>query len=246
MNKAGVLFTKTNVDTSQHAGSRPEHTAAWSDWAIKRAPELRAMQQAGLLGSENRAWRNVAEHCLVVNATAMFIATHIKVAGTALDSHLIDQGSMLHDATKRLEKEQGVGYSNEHGSPLRKNFLSLLGYPEEVIAVTEYTGRVPEMFIQDTTERHAAIQAQPLEQLVVAYADARVRNVNIVPLEQARDMNKQKVPADATVYDQWYDFYHDVENRIFATIGRNAICADSLNNDAVITMVQQTYQNNGA
>lgn len=207
--------------------------------------QMRVLHEAGILGLENRDWRNVAEHSMVVNATAVFLARKLAEAGQDVDLTTVDEASMLHDATKRLEKESGVSYGNEHESSVREDFLGKFGYSREVIAATEYTGRVPEVFIEDPAERQAAVEAVPLTQLVIAYADARVRNTNIVPLEQARDLNKQKVPADAAIYDKWYDFYHDAEARIFNAIGDPATTPNMLNDQTVTAMVEQDYELSG-
>ena len=235
-------FAGHNIDTSQHTGGGNEHTSAWSHWSQVHMREMRVLHEAGILGLENRDWRNVAEHSMVVNATAVFIARKLAEAGQDIDVALVDEASMLHDATKRLEKENGISYGNEHESSVREEFLGKQGYSPEVIATTEYTGRVSEIFIDDPAERRAAVEAVPLAQLVVAYSDARVRNTNIVPLEQARDMNKQKVPADAAIYDQWYDFYHDAETRIFTAMQDPGMTPDMLNDTSVTDMVQQDYE----
>ncbi len=139
-----------NIDTTPRAGSHPENTGAWSLWATKHLSEMRTLRAAGVLGLKNPDWRNITEHSLVVNATSMLLAT--KLAEALIGTDTIDQASMLHDVTKRLEKEQGINYATEPGSTVRQEFLSGFGYQSAVIAATEYTGRAPEMFIENAQE----------------------------------------------------------------------------------------------
>jgi hypothetical protein len=233
--------TGENIDMTSRAGSNDrEQIAAWSEWSSNRLSYMRILHAAGLLGAENREWRNIAEHSLVVNATAVFLARALENSGVAIDSKLVDGGSILHDSTKRLERETGVSYANEHESTLRRDFLQDFEQSDDIIHATEYTGRVAEMFIDDPAEQKAAIAGKPLEELIVAYADARVRNTDIVPLEVARDLNKKKVPADAAIYDKWYQFYKNVETRIFDQIGVEDISPVTLTNETVSAMVKDS------
>lgn len=228
------------IDTTSHAGKQDdrEQTAAWSEWSARRFTQMRVLHEAGLLGPENKEWRNIAEHSVVVNAMAMFLAQTLENSGSPVDTVLVDEASILHDVTKRIEKETGISYASEHDSTIRRDFLEKFDYPNSVIAATEYTGRVPEMFIDDPDEQRAAINEHSLEELIIAYADARVRNTDIVPLEVARDMNKEKVPKDAVIYDEWYRFYRGVENRIFGYMN-GSITPEAVTNELVMTMVKQ-------
>ena len=53
---------------------------------------------------------------------------------------------------------------------------------------------------------------------MVALSDARVRNTDVVTLEDARDGNKKKNPKDTAFYDTWYTFYKKVEAKIFENL----------------------------
>lgn len=233
-----------NIDMTPRAGlnENREITTAWSQWSSDRASHMKIFHDAGILGPENREWRNIAEHSLVVNATAVFIAEKLKGSGVPVNVDIVDQASLLHDVTKRREREADVSYSTEHGSNLKRSFLVKHDYPESVIAATEYTGRVDDMFIQDPQTQKDAIAARPLEQLIVAYADARVRNTDIVSLETARDLSKQKVPADAAIYDQWYIFYKNVEARLFESVNSAELMPDAITNETVTQMIERIAQ----
>ena len=66
-----------------------------------------------------------------------------------------------------------------------------------------------------------------------------MRNTEIVPLNVARDMNKLKVPADAEVYDKWYEFYSGVEDHLFAATCEYGFTPEQVNNVNVTDMVRQ-------
>lgn len=227
------------VDTtlSAHMNDR-ETSLAWKAWEERHAADMRAFEDAGLAGPENIEWHNVVEHSLVVNAMAVLIARKLQSGGVAIDVPTVDKASLLHDVTKRKEREAGVSYDNEHEFSLKHDFLTGLGYDDAVIDGTLYTGRVEDMFIEGAIQRWNAVSGRPLEQLIVGYADARVRNTDIVSLEEARDRNKQKVPRDAAVYDLWYDFYGLAEDRIFSLMPENMVPAD-ITNAAVVAMLTE-------
>jgi hypothetical protein len=200
---------------------------------------MRVLKQAGIIGPENRAWRNVAEHSLVVNATSMMLAQKLKDAGMQMDVGTVDTASMLHDVAKRLDSERGVSFATEHSASKRQEFLAGCGYSAKVIASAGYSGRVPEIFITDPAARQVAIASMPLGHLVIAYADARIRNTEVVSLETARDLNKVKVPADEALYDQWYAFYQKVEERLFGAINEPEYTPGSVSNESVIAFIGQ-------
>jgi HD superfamily phosphodiesterase len=238
-----MMLKGEHIDMTSHAGmhSDREQTAAWSEWSSRRLTQMRVLHEAGLLGPENKEWRNIAEHSVVVNATAMYVAQELTNSGVPIDLALVDEASVLHDVTKRLEREAGVSYATEHGSTIKRDFLKKFHYSDKVVDATEYTGRVPEMLIEDPGKQAEAIDNHSLEELIVAYADARVRNTDIVPLEMARDLNKKKVPKDEAIYDKWYTFYKNVEGRLFSYIQED-ITPDSLTNDSVMEMVKKSQQ----
>jgi hypothetical protein len=202
------------VDTRRNTGGEAEKRRAWQSWTLKHL-DFRLFAKAGLLGKENESWRNVAEHTLVVNAAAQWIARKLTEAGVPVREHVVDLTSMLHDVTKRIEKEAGVSQAEKPSSAIQSSFLEEAGYPADIVSYAEYAGRVPEMFIDDPAEQKTAMDNVPLELLITAYADARTRNVHLVPLEEARDLNKKKIPGDADIYDKWYRYYDLVEQKLF-------------------------------
>lgn len=198
------------VDVEYNTGGNLDKRNIWSAWAIKHFGEMKTAKVAGLF-PKKEGWRNVVEHSLVVNATADYLAGKIAGSGHVIDQKLVDTASIVHDVAKRKDKENKVSRNNEH--TIGETAALLKDYPEEVVRAAQYSGRVAEIFLSED-EQIQAISEKPIEDLIVAYADARVRNTNIVSLEEARDKNKQKIPDDADFYDKWYSFYHKVEKRL--------------------------------
>lgn len=232
-----------NIDISQHAGGDREKARVWDSWARRHFREMAVAKLAGLVRSraaEEAEWRNVVEHMLVVNAVAVWLARNVARVGQQVDVRLVDEASMLHDVDKRKLREQGISRNDERGSAILGDLLREYHeghehqFGPDVELAAKYTGRVPQIFEGDTTQ-DAAIAALPLEHLLIAYADARVRNDEIVSLEEARDQNKEKIRQDAGFYDHWYRFYKKVEKRIFDLIG---VEPSSLSNASVFTMVK--------
>lgn len=225
------------IDTSSHTGGSVDKRQAWSDWAIKHFGEMRLAKTAGLF-PKSEGWRNTVEHSMVVNALSMYIGKKISESGKVLNLDALDSGSMLHDIGKRRNKELGISRDDELTNGVAKELIKNGGYSDDVVRIAMYSGRVPEIYLPQP-EQEVAIKNKSIEELISAYSDARVRNTNIVPLDVARDKNKEKVPADSDFYDKWYTFYSAVEQEIVTLAG---IKAEDLNDKNIFNMVN-TYDN---
>ena len=216
------------IDTSSHAGGSADKIKIWDTFAKRHLTEMRILRRSGVLGKKNENWRNVSEHVLVVAAFSKFLADKIKTED--IDRKEIISAAILHDAAKRIDVEAGVGYDREREEGAFKKILKKEGYSDEFIELCDWGGRTPEIFYSEE-DQDADIAARPVAQLILAYADTRTRNTDVVTLEEARDKNKEKVPKDVDFYDQWYAFYKKVESRIFEKI--EGIKPEDINNKNV-------------
>jgi 5'-deoxynucleotidase YfbR-like HD superfamily hydrolase len=206
------------IDVTQYAGTdEREKTKNWDVFAKRHLKEMRILKEAGLLGKENENWRNVSEHSLVAGALAGFLARKLEDKDQDINVELVESAAILHDVSKRIDVESGVRYDAEKKKGQLIKFFKKFDYPQEFIEMVSYAGRVPEIF-SEGEEQNKAIAQKPIEQLIIAYADARIRNVNVVSLQEAREKNKEKVPKDKYFYDKWFDFYKKVESHIFEKI----------------------------
>jgi len=226
-----------HIDTTQHADSNLEQRRLCAAWLAGRQSEVQVLRKAGLYGHENKEeWGNVVEHSVVVNATAVFLAEKLASGRTPIDIETVDKASLLHDAAKRRDKTRGISYAKEHKSTVLNQLLQGAGYAAGVIAAAECTGRTVTMLAEPAIQR-TVIANTPLEDLVVTYADARIRNTNIVNLETALAGNKAKVPDDAQFYEErWYPYFKNVEDRIFGLIDDPDFTPQSINKNAVLAM----------
>lgn len=227
------IISGENIDTAPLEGLSPEEAATWYSWRAERTPHIDILHFAGLY----KGWENATDHSLIVNGTAVFLALKIENAGTAIDVRTVDAASLLHDAAIYVDKKDGISYADEQESSVLPGLLAWFGYSSDVIAAATHTGRVKEMYIGDEEAQKAAISDISLEQLVVAYADARVRNTKIVSLKEARDKNIAKMPADIAEYALWYSFYKNVEARIMEAIGDPEFTPENINQNSVTNMV---------
>lgn len=134
-----------NIDTSSHTGGSVEKRRVWSAWATKLLSSMKSLNETGILSTDN-AFRNVAEHTLVVTAAASFLVQKIAESGKPVDERLVLTAGVLHDAAKRIQRERGVSYGNEHAEQILPGTLRSLGYGEAVVNAAEFTGRVPVSF----------------------------------------------------------------------------------------------------
>ena len=199
-----------NIDTTQFTGGDKEKVKIWDNFARRHLAEMRILKDAGLLGKKNTDWRNVSEHALVAGALAGILAKQLEASGEDVNPELVEAAAILHNAGKRLDIENKVRYKAEGRKGVLPELLKKAGYPENFINMCRYTARVPEIFL-DEKDQDAAINKKSIGELLVAYCDARIRNTEIVSLEDARDKNKEKVPKDADFYDKWYSFYKKFE-----------------------------------
>ena len=168
---------------------------------------------------------------------SLFLEKKIISANHPVNIQLVDTASVLHDIAKRRDKEMGVKRGSEHQFDLTAEILRKAGYSDTVIEAATYSGRVPEIDLDDT-EQDKRISSIPIEHLIIAYVDSRVRNTNIVSLEKARDENKQKIPLDANFYDRWYRYYQKVEKQLFS-LAEDAFTPSGFSEDNVFKMVQE-------
>lgn len=227
---------KFDIDTTQFAGAGGEKTKFWSAFVMKHLQDMRILRDAGLLGKENQDWRNVAEHSLVVGALAGLLAGELKKQGLDIDPEMVESAAILHDASKRLDIEKGVRYSTEKEQGELNDLLTKSGYTDEFIKISSYAGRVPEIYLEGE-EQDREIDKRTIQQLIVAYSDAKIRNVNVVSLEDARDANKRKASHDENFYDKWYSFYKKVEARILGKMGD--IKSEDIDNERVSRAISE-------
>jgi hypothetical protein len=136
-------------------------SAAQQRLAEQLLPHTRAFFVGGILDeSEDTGWTNVLFHCLTEAMAIGVLADTLPELGTR---ETLQQAALVHDAYKRREveemrkkpKEIDILYTTDNDS---KDWLRVLGYPEEVIELQEAFGnnaarRIFQGEITDLTRR---------------------------------------------------------------------------------------------
>lgn len=109
-------------------------TEYFSQFALKHLSAMRILEKGGVLGEDNKEWRNVAEHCLVAAVGADILAEHLNA-----DRDTVVLATFLHDWYKRREVEAIREHGGEKGVTKTvqedDRLLREYGFSEEFIRV---------------------------------------------------------------------------------------------------------------
>lgn len=107
-------------------------TKYFSSFALAHLSEMRILRKGGVLGKENKGWRNISEHCLAEAVGADILAEHL-----GANRKKIVDAAIVHDWYKRHEveamKELGGAAGHKKTSAEDEVLLRELGVPEDII-----------------------------------------------------------------------------------------------------------------
>jgi len=120
---------------------------------------------------------HIVRHSKLVTKVALLIATHLNRSGQNLDLALVEAGALLHDITKQMSIEHHENHAETGGE-----LLSSLGYPAVANIIRQHV----------TLDRELGTSEVIAEEVVVNYADKRVKHEEIVDLaERFRDIEER-------------------------------------------------------
>lgn len=140
--------------------------------------ELPTREQAIILLQENNCSQEVIDHCLAVRNIAIEVAHKLENRGIKIDLQLIETGALLHDIGR--SKTHGVDHSLVGAQIARR-----IGLPQSIINIIKrHVGA-------GIIDEEAALLGWPkdnyvpqtLEEKVVCYADKRIDQNKVVPIE---------------------------------------------------------------
>jgi HD superfamily phosphodiesterase len=137
-------------------------TRYFSDFALRHFNEMKILQKGGILGKENKDWRNISEHCLTEAVGADILAEYL---GGNRDK--VVSAALIHDWYKRKEVERmkkeggALGYSQAAEEDV--SLLRQLGVSEEIIKLAH--ANIPESSNQEYLNNRS------LEEKIVHYID---------------------------------------------------------------------------
>ncbi|MEM2890113.1 MAG: TIGR00295 family protein [Candidatus Hadarchaeum sp.] len=166
---------------------------------IDRDEALRALREAGCS-------KNVIEHCLAVEHTALSIAKKISSNGHKIDLQLVSLGGLLHDIGRA--KTHGIEHGIEGGKILRRLGLGdLAPFAERHIGSGIPADEAKELglpardFIPET-----------LEEKVVTYADKLVTKNKRGTYKQAIAWFKMKLGPEHPSIDRFKIMHEEIRN----------------------------------
>jgi uncharacterized protein len=140
--------------------------------------QLPNREQSIRLLRENNCPPQVIQHCLVVSEFALEIARRLQNKGIKIDLPLVEAGALLHD----------LGRSKTHKvdhSLVGSNMAKRIGLPLPIVNIIKrHVGA-------GITDEEAKLLGWPkdsyipqtMEEKIVAYADKRINQGNVVPIE---------------------------------------------------------------
>lgn len=154
----------------------------FSTFALQHIEQMRIFKEGGILGMENKEWRNVSEHCL-------FEAVIADILAEALDANRenVVMATLLHDWYKRREveimKQQGPS-GHEVASSQEGEFLRSVQIPENIIQLIH--SNIPESADENYLRQRSR------EEKIIHFSDAILQGTNIVDFRERMDRKNQK------------------------------------------------------
>ncbi len=139
---------------------------------------LPSREQAVKLLTDSGCSAKVVRHCLAVTELALQIASELQTKGCQIDLELVEVGAILHDIGR--SKTHGVEHSLV-GAQIAQN----LGLPESVVNIIKrhVGGGITEQDAECLGWPKDVYVPQTLEEKVVCYADKRIEQDKVVPIE---------------------------------------------------------------
>lgn len=166
---------------------------------IDRDRALRALREAGCS-------KNVIEHCLAVERTALSIAKKISSNGHKIDLQLVSLGGLLHDIGRA--KTHGIEHGIEGGKILRK-----LGLDDLAPFAEHHIGSgIPADEAKELGLPARDLMPKTLEEKVVTYADKLVTKNKRGTYRQAIEWFKSKLGPNHPALDRFKILHEEIQN----------------------------------
>ena len=150
---------------------------------------------------------NIRQHCLKVQEVAVFLATKVQQSERAIDLVLVERLALLHDLFKMVAiKEFGAGPHKdavitkeevEFWKGLRKKYA---GMYEGDVAFHIFKNTFPEFAETLRRVSNPRHENPTWEELIVHYADWRVFQNNVVPLDERLAYLRKQYPRDESAW----------------------------------------------
>ncbi|MGQ9788171.1 MAG: TIGR00295 family protein [Candidatus Hadarchaeaceae archaeon] len=165
---------------------------------VDRDEALRALREAGCS-------KNVVDHCLAVERTALSIAKKISSNGHKIDLQLVSLGGLLHDIGRA--KTHGIEHGIEGGKILRKLGLGdLAPFAERHIGSGIPADEAKELGLPARN-----LVPETIEEKVVTYADKLVNKNKSGTYKQAVEWFKSKLGPEHPALDRFKILHEEIQ-----------------------------------
>ena len=153
---------------------------------------LLSREQATAILRKNHCPAKVIKHCLDVADFALQIAAKLQKRGYSVDLELVEMGAVLHD----------LGRAKSHGtdhSLIGAQMAQELGLPQNVVNIIKrHVGAgITKEEANDMGWPEGLYEPQTLEEKIVCYADKRVGQGEVMPIENEIENLQRKGLVEA-------------------------------------------------
>jgi hypothetical protein len=184
--------------TPQPAEFEKKKTAYFSRFALRHLSDMKILRKGGVLGKENRDWRNIGEHTISEAVNADILAE-------ALDANRANvvRAANLHDWYKRREVETMEQFGGTKGYQITseedERLLRGCGVPEDLIklAHSNIPGSADPKYLANRT----------LEEKIVHYVDMVLHGTALMSSFEERLAPQLKNPRAVEFSESFRDHY---------------------------------------
>ncbi len=161
-------------------------TKYFSDFAVKHLSEMKILKKGGILGKENKDWRNISEHCLAEAVGADILAEDL-----GADRKKVVRAVLIHDWYKRREveamKKIGGVLGHKQASVEDEWLLREYGIDEEIIKLSHSN-------IPDSADS-IYLKNRSLEEKIIHYIDMATSDSDFMDFNERLDIVEKKKTA---------------------------------------------------
>ena len=161
-------------------------TSYFSNFALKNFSDMKILSKGGILGKENKDWRNISEHCLAEAVGADILAEDL-----GADRKKVVRAVLIHDWYKRKEveamKKIGGVSGHKQASVEDERLLREYGIDEEIIKLSHSN-------IPDSADS-IYLKNRSLEEKIIHYIDMATSDSDFMDFNERLDIVEKKKTA---------------------------------------------------
>lgn len=173
--------------------------------------------------------RNIKNHCLKVREVAVFLARELQKKGIPVNVSFVSSLAFFHDMFKFVALEEPELSSRFHEYIFSEEEIKMRNvlrkkYPNKYeceVAHDLLKDRYPELALSLLKVSNPKEENRTWEELLVYYADWRVFQEKVVPLEERCAYLRQRYPRQGDEWEKYMEKIKKKEEEIFKLINLN-------------------------